>query len=133
MSTATINVDVVISIGTVVALLSLILGGFYVRNIPYWLDWLKYLTPLRYTYIAALKIVLVDYEEFECDTNGFYINECIENEFISSRSVLKWLGTGVLGSTFAPYNILVMIAMFLFFRILAFISLAFIPIKIGRD
>ena len=133
MSTATINVDVVISIGTVVALLSLILGGFYVRNIPYWLDWLKYLTPLRYTYIAGLKIVLVDYEQFECDTNGFYINECIENESISSRSVLQWLGTGVLGSTFAPYNILVMIAMFLFFRILAFISLAFIPIKIGRD
>ena len=103
------------------------------RNIPYWLDWLKYLTPLRYTYIAGLKIVLVDYEQFECDTNGFYINECIDNESISSRSVLQWLGTGVLGSTFAPYNILVMIAMFLFFRILAFISLAFIPIKIGRD
>jgi hypothetical protein len=133
LSTLTINVDVVISVGTVVALLSLILGGFYVKSIPYWLIWLQYLSPLRYTYIAILKIVLANYETILCDSNGFYINQCIGQDAVKYRTVLQWLGTGVLGSTFAPYNILVMLAMFIFFRILAFLSLAFIPIKIGRD
>ena len=133
LSTLTINIDVVISVGTVVALLFLILGGFYAKSLPFWLGWLKYFSALRYTYIACLKIVLQDYDYIECNNDGYFISECVGNDEISHRTVMKWLGTGVLGSYYAPYNIFIMIAIFLFFRLLTFLSLVYLPIKIGRD
>ena len=134
ISTLTINTDVAISVGTVLALLFLILGGFYARNIPSWLDWLKYFSALRYVYIATLKVILLDYKDIICNVNGFYISKCFNQQTIDPNYVIEvYLQSGVLGSYTAPYNIFVMLAIFIFFRIIAYLSLAYIPIKIGRE
>ena len=134
ISTLTINTDVAISISTVVALLFLILGGFYAKFIPPWLDWLKYVSALRYVYVAVLKVVLQDYETIICDQNGLFISKCFNNEYVDYRYVVEiFLQTGVLGSFQAPYNIFIMILFLVAFRFLAFLSLAYIPISIGRE
>ena len=134
MGTLTIVTDVAISAGTVIALLFLILGGFYARNIPDWLDWLKYFSALRYVYIASLKVILLDYKDINCNANGFYISKCFNRQTVDAQYVIEvFLNAGVLGSYIAPYNILVILGIFVFFRLLAFLSLAYIPIKIGRE
>ena len=41
VSTLAFNYEYSLSVGTLVALGMMLLGGFYVRNIPFWLQWLK--------------------------------------------------------------------------------------------
>jgi len=40
----------------------MLLGGFYIKNIPSWLSWLAYLSPMYFSY------VLMIYLEFDSNT-----------------------------------------------------------------
>ena len=40
----------------VIMLTHMLLGGFYVRNLPYWLNWAQYASFTSYTFAAALEL-----------------------------------------------------------------------------
>merc|ERR1712107_74393 len=56
------------AVATVVVLFLMLLGGFFARNIPFWLSWVGYLSPFKYASNAAL-LVIFD-EPIPCDGSG---------------------------------------------------------------
>ena len=54
----------------VILLTLMLLGGFYVKNLVFWIRWAEYLSFITYSYDAAL------YFEFTPDNYFRYINHC---------------------------------------------------------
>jgi len=54
------NVKTAQAVSTVTVLTIMLVGGFYVENIPVWIDWLKYLSFIRYGYFITLKLQFRD-------------------------------------------------------------------------
>lgn len=54
------NVKTAQAVSTVTVLTIMLVGGFYVENIPVWIDWLKYLSFIRYGYFITLKLQFKD-------------------------------------------------------------------------
>lgn len=50
------NVKTAQTISTVTVLTIMLVGGFYVQSVPDWIDWLKYLSFIRYGYFILLKL-----------------------------------------------------------------------------
>lgn len=46
----------------------MLLGGFYVQNVPDFVGWVKFLSPFKYAYSSALQLVFVD--DVPCDGSG---------------------------------------------------------------
>lgn len=46
----------------VIMLTIMLLGGFYVRNLPYWLDWAQYASFVSYSYSASLELAFRNLE-----------------------------------------------------------------------
>ena len=75
---------------TVVALFLALLGGFFVQNVPSWLDWAQYLSPFAYAFFAILPIVFN--EPIPCDGSDI-IPECggSDTGSIAPEGVLEML------------------------------------------
>lgn len=75
---------------TVVALFLALLGGFFVQNVPSWLQWGQYVSPYSYAFYAVLPIVFG--EPIPCDGSGI-IPECggTNEGTVSPETVLSLL------------------------------------------
>jgi len=85
--------DRAITVTTVVALLLMLLGGFYVENPPWFVSWIAYLSPFKYAYEASLMLTFV--EDVPCDGSGKLESLCGGGESFGSASaedVLNFLG-----------------------------------------
>ncbi|CAF1221195.1 unnamed protein product [Didymodactylos carnosus] len=112
-----------------VSLLSLLLvGGFFVKNLPHWLGvWAKWLSFFKYANDGCLRLGFSGGRRYEC-VDGTYITGCRNQTTFTGRDALTYLKVDL---TIAE-NFLVLAGMFIFFRILAYISLRFIKDKSGR-
>ena len=54
LSALTMNTQLSLVIGVVLLLGLLLVGGFYVRNIPFWIIWARYISPITYGYHSAI-------------------------------------------------------------------------------
>jgi ABC-type multidrug transport system ATPase subunit len=108
------TVMVVISLTTMAA------GGFYVKNIPNFLVWIKYISPFKPGYEAAQ--ILVFDRSVPCDGSGILAEYCNDGESVGSASVsqvLKFLGSdGTVGLNVGLLVVLVVVP-----RYLAFLAL----------
>lgn len=110
------TVMVVISLTTMAA------GGFYVKNIPNFLVWIKYISPFKPGYEAAQ--VLVFDRNVPCDGSGVLAEYCDDGQSgeagtASVDQVLKFLGSdGTVG-----FNIGLLIVLVVVPRYLAFLAL----------
>ncbi len=103
---------------TVAALSLMVVGGFFVRNIPSWLLWLGYLSPFKYSYNSSVQLVFN--QQVPCDGSGV-LSACHGEAvgYASKEDVLEFLGV-----EFSPgTNAALLFCMFVVIRIMAFFAL----------
>lgn len=75
------SVDVSVSFANIISLSMMIFGGFYVRMLPVFVKWLKYLSILKYAYDALVQIQFTDQTNISCE-GGAVMLACLENKVI---------------------------------------------------
>ena len=102
----------------------LLVGGYYIENIPYWLQiWTKWLSFFKYAYDASLQLQFMGERLYQC-VNGAYIDVCKANlnGTFTGDDALKYFKTDLSNG----FNFLVLFGMFIAFRIAVYITLRFI-------
>lgn len=80
------------TIMVVISLTTMAAGGFYVQNIPVWLEWVKYTSPFKFGYEAS-QILIFD-SPVECDGSGVLAAYCTEGvEFATREQVLDFINS----------------------------------------
>ena len=76
---------------TVIALTMMLLGGFYVENVPGFVSWLKYLSPFKYAFDASREIIFD--RDVPCDGSGELQHLCSDGqELVSPEDLKEFLG-----------------------------------------
>jgi hypothetical protein len=103
---------------TVSALGLMAVGGFFVRQVPFWILWLGYLSPFKYSYNASVQLVFN--RPVPCDGSGV-LSACgnTASGAASVQEVLEFLG--VKFST--GFNVGMLLVLFVCVRLLAFLAL----------
>ncbi|CAF2117823.1 unnamed protein product [Rotaria magnacalcarata] len=116
----------------VLALLSFMLvGGFFIQILPHWLGvWAKWLSFFKYAFDACLRLEFSGNHLYQCE-GGTFIDACRQpnaTTFVGQDS-LKYLKVDLgIGE-----NFIVLFAMLIGFRFLAYISLRFVKDNNGRN
>ncbi|CAF1286411.1 unnamed protein product [Rotaria sordida] len=124
------NLQHAITVATVLLMSLMLVGGFFVRNLPHWLGvWTKWLSFFQYSYDACLQLQFKGGYIYQC-VDGSIITSCRNNPngtFISNEAI-KYFDVGIS----IGLNFLVLFGMFVVFRILAYLALRFINTRTGR-
>lgn len=109
---------------TVLSLTLMVAGGFYVRNIPPWLNWVKFISPFKYAYDASVQVVFN--KPVPCGAGDFdggtAFPSCSGNQttgYLSHEDLLRFLG--VQGSVI--FNVVLLFILFIIFQVTAFVAL----------
>lgn len=110
---------------TILALTMMIVGGFYVENVPSFIAWVKYISPFKYSFDACRIIIFND--PVPCDGSGELQELCNNGQvFASPEDLQEFLEID--GSL--PFNICMLIVLGLVPRYFAYLALKF---KKGGD
>ncbi|CAF2825719.1 unnamed protein product [Rotaria sp. Silwood2] len=124
------NLQHAITVATVLLIGLMLVGGFFVRNLPHWLGvWGKWLSFFKYSYDACLQLQFKGGRIYKC-VDGSIIPLCRNNPngtFVSSEAI-EFFGVGIS----IGLNFLVLFGMFVVFRTLAYLALRFINNHTGR-
>jgi ABC-type multidrug transport system permease subunit len=124
------NIMHAITAATVVILSLMLVGGFFVRNLPHWLGvWCKWLSFFKYAYNACLRLEFMGGQIYKC-VDGSIITSCKNNTsgtFVSNEALENYdIGIDI------GLNFLVLFGMFIAFRVSAYLALRFIKNTDGR-
>jgi len=102
----------------IVSLTLMVVGGFFVQNIPSFIAWLAYLSPFKYSFDASQQIVFD--KPVPCDGSGVLV-QCHEGSegSVSPEDVIKFLGVN--GTIL--FNVSMLTVVFLVPRYFAYVSL----------
>lgn len=118
MGAAVLDLEKGMVIMTVTALSLMVVGGFFVRNVPSWLLWLGYLSPFKYSYNSSVQLIFD--KPVPCDGSGVLISCNGGSEgYATETEVLDFLGVQFT----AGQNAALLLAMFIVIRIMAFFAL----------
>jgi ABC-type multidrug transport system permease subunit len=124
------NIEHAITASTIIFISSMLLGGFFIKRLPYWLGvWAKWLSFFKYAYSACLRLQFKGEQIYRC-VDGSYVAKCrndINGTFIGADA-LSYFDAGI----DVGYNFLVLFGAFIVFRIAAYLALRFIKNKSGR-
>ncbi len=106
------------TIMVVISLTSMAAGGFYVQNIPIWLEWVKYTSPFKFGYEAS-QIMIFD-SPVKCDGSGVLAAYCTEGvEYATREQILEFINSE---GTIA-LNIGILLVLIIVPRYLSFLAL----------
>jgi len=118
-------------IAATVALIGLMLvGGFFIKNLPHWLGvWTPWLSFFKYAYSACLRLQFKGDQIYRC-VDGTYVTLCRTNPngTFTGADALGYFNDGLAIS----YDFLILFFMFILFRIASYLSLRFIKNTDGR-
>ena len=124
------NLQHAITAATVLLLSLMLVGGFFVRNLPHWLGvWGKWLSFFKYAYNACLQLQFKGGQIYKC-VDGSIITSCRDNingTFVSHEAIY-YFDYGI----HIGWNFLVLFGMFIVFRLSAYCALRFIKNNTGR-
>lgn len=111
--------DKALTVMTISTLTLMLLGGFFVENIPSFVKWARFLSPFKYAFDGSLQLVFD--RDVPCDGTGALENLCRGRSegYAASEDVLKTLG--VQGSI--SFNIGMLFVICLLPRYLAYLAL----------
>eukprot|EP00762_Andalucia_godoyi_P001164 ANDGO_02077.mRNA.1 ABC transporter G family member 27 len=70
ISAAILDFEKSIVFASIFILFQMLAGGFYVRNMPNWIEWISYISIIKYMYEAAIFIVFPDDRDFSCSSTS---------------------------------------------------------------
>ena len=118
LGAAVLDMEKGMVIMTVAALGLMVVGGFFVRNVPHWLLWLGYISPFKYSYNSSVQLVFD--RPVPCDGSGL-LAACGGDDTgaVSVEDVLQFLGV----QFSAGFNAAMLLVIFIVVRIFAFYAL----------
>lgn len=118
LGAAVLDMEKGMVIMTVAALGLMVVGGFFVRNVPHWLLWLGYISPFKYSYNSSVQLVFD--RPVPCDGSGL-LAACNGGDTgaASVEDVLQFLGV----EFSAGFNAAMLLVIFIVVRIFAFYAL----------
>ncbi|XP_062505359.1 uncharacterized protein LOC134182053 [Corticium candelabrum] len=123
------NLKEALTAGVIAMLTSLLIGGFYVTNFPPWLQWVKYLSLITYTWDALLSLEFMGSSPFRCDHVISSYSVC-ENITATNGSHYLITGDDVLQSfdvALRPWQSVMCLLLYsLIFRILTYLALRYL-------
>lgn len=118
-------------VAIVVLMSFMLVGGFFIRILPYWLGvWAKWLSFYKYSFDACLQLAFGGNHHYQCE-GGTYIDVCQQSNITTfiGEDALGYLQVDLgIGENFA-----VLFGMLIVFRYLAYLSLRFIKDNGGRQ
>jgi hypothetical protein len=104
---------------TVASLGLMLLGGFFIQNVPVWLNWAKFLSPFKYSFDASRQLVFD--RDVPCDGSGALEELCggLDTGSVPGKDVIEFLG--VQGSV--AFNASLLLAIGLVPRFIAYLAL----------
>ena len=118
LGAAVLDVEKGLVVMTVTGLGLMAVGGFFVRTVPGWISWLRWLSPFKYSYNASVQLIFD--EPVPCDGSGILVSCAGEaTGYASKEEVLEFLG--VQFST--GFNVAMLVLLFVIVRIGAFFAL----------
>lgn len=121
IGTSTMDYEKAMVIATLVSLALMLTGGYFVQNLPSFVQWIRYLSPFKYSYDACLRLVFD--RSTPCD-NGEIIVQCLDGrDSVSGTVVVDYLG----GTESVGLNVGMLCVFIIFFRIAAYLALKYIP------
>ena len=117
----TLDYNIATSLTTVVALGMLIVGGFYVKNLPNWLDFLGFLSVFRFAYRASIQVTYKYIDTITC-SGGYWIYACYwstTGTITGTQALTFILGENVDSLTTNIYVLFIYFVAFRFFSYLA--------------
>lgn len=119
IGTSVYDMERAMTIMTVAALGLMLLGGFYVENVPSFVAWAKYLSPFKYSYDASLQLVFD--RNVDCDGSGA-LGELCGGESTGSvppEDVVAFLGVdSSVGFNVGLLAVLIVVPRFIAYRFL---------------
>ena len=105
----------------------MLFAGFYSRNLPIWLNWLGYLSPLNYGFDAALLLVFTENVVIQCRPNNNSLFEACNQGLVTNFTGLDVIVNGDVPIDFPLWaNLLAIFFTIFLFRTLAYLTLRFL-------
>ena len=105
----------------------MLFAGFYSRNLPIWLNWLGYLSPLNYGFDAALQLVFTENVVIQCKPNNNSLFEGCNQGLVTNFTGLDVIAVGDITIDFPLWvNLLALFFTIFLFQTLAYMSLRFL-------
>eukprot|EP01031_Cornospumella_fuschlensis_P032605 gene32605-39422_t len=99
-----------------------IFGGFYIKKLPIFMDWLKYLSVLKYCFDALCQVQFPSDTYISCDS-GWYIGNCYGQREIDGSTVRAFLDVDRLS---LGGNIGAMVAIYFGLKIAGYLALVYV-------
>ena len=127
IGTITMDYEKAMTMATLTSLVLMLAGGFFVQNLPSFAEWVRYVSPFKYSYDACLKMEFN--RDIQCN-NGEVLVECAGrgDGKVDGNEAVDFLGA----TESVWLNILCIIIFTLGFRIFAYLALRFLPHNSGR-
>lgn len=116
-----VQIDVCIAASTVVTLSMTIFGGFYIKELPFFMEPFQYFSVIKYGYDAAVQIKFSHPSNVNCD-GGYVLRPCYLKESIENEEILEFLGADNLSLL---SNVFALLAVYFVCRVVAFLFLVF--------
>ena len=125
IGTSTTDMKVAITTATIVGLAFMLVGGYFAKNVPGFVLWFKYLSPVKYSYDACLQFEFTG--NTPCD-GGTVLAACIDEQSATREQVLIYFNTqGSIG-----FNMGMLVALSVSFRLASYLCLRFSQHNQGR-
>ncbi|CAM9240142.1 unnamed protein product [Ectocarpus fasciculatus] len=124
---ATADTKLGVTCATLSALAFMVVGGFFVRNVPFFLQWLLLLSPLKYAYMASIQFEFTS--NVPCDGSDI-LSVCEDGSDTASREDV-WRYFDAEGSVW--FNLGMLLVLTLVCRAGAYSCLRFLKFNQGRD
>ena len=125
IGTSTVDMKVAITTATILGLAFMLVGGYFVKRIPVFVKWFRYLSPVKYSFDACLQFEFTG--RVPCD-GGDILTACIGEDFASKEDVFDYFG--IQGSI--AFNIGMLILLSFSFRLASYLCLRFLSHNQGR-
>jgi ABC-type multidrug transport system ATPase subunit len=119
-----------LAVSLLLNMLLMLVGGFFVKSLPVFVSWIKYLSPFYYTFNLAEYFQFSNDQPITCDMRGAVIPICEGKESITGYELLSSFDV----QPSPPWSwAVILLAMYLVFRFVGYFALRFLQHNRSND
>jgi len=127
ISTATMNFEQGLVVAVLMTLSFMLLGGFYVKNLPVWLKWLRFTSPILHAWNIMLYLEFDADDRVICGEFSSYVS-CESSNMTSSDDIITYIKHEEIltqaGADFSPWiSVACLFLLFILYRLFGYIFL----------